>query len=109
MNSTLHDIYTLSPDYNLSISRIQSHYFSPQSLNQYSRCLNKDCLENSLAIVYKNITSLNQNLETQTTHYLDEMNFQFNVIGVTGRKIILMRLYVLLKNLLIILSTCLLP
>ena len=71
MNSTLDN--NLSPDNNLSIPRIQSHYFSPHSLNQYSRCLNKDRLENSLAIVHNNTTSLNRNLEKITSHYLDEL------------------------------------
>ena len=71
MNSTLDN--NLSPDNNLSIPRIQSHYFSPHSLNQYSHCLNKDRLENSLAIVHNNTTSLNRNLEKITSHYLDEL------------------------------------
>ena len=71
MNSTLDN--NLRPDNNLSIPRIQSHYFSPHSLNQYSRCLNKDRLENSLAIVHNNTTSLNRNLEKITSHYLDEL------------------------------------
>lgn len=71
MNSTLDN--NLSPDNNLSITRIQSHYFSPHSLNQYSLCLNKDRLENSLAIVHNNTTSFNRNLEKITSHYLDEL------------------------------------
>lgn len=65
----------------------QSHYFSPHCLNQYSRCLNKDRLQNSLAIVHNNITSLNRNPEKLTLHYLDEIYFLFNIIGVTETKI----------------------
>ena len=55
--------------------------------NKYSRCLKKDRLVNSLAIV-QNITSLNRNLEKLTLHYLDEINFLFNIVGVTETKMI---------------------
>ena len=86
MNSTLDN--NLSPENNLSIPRIQSHYFSPHNFNQYSLCLNKDRLENSpLAIVHNNTTSLNRNLEKLTSHYLNERDFPFNIIGVTETKI----------------------
>lgn len=61
MNSTL-DNNLSRLDINLPIPRPQSHYFSPHCTNQYSRCLNKDRLQNSLAVVHNNITSLNRNL-----------------------------------------------
>ena len=85
MNSTLDN--NLSSDNNLSIPRIQSHYFSPHSLNQYSRWLNKDRLENSPAFVHNNNTSLNRNIEKLTSHYLNKSDFPFNIIGVTETKI----------------------
>lgn len=66
---------------------IRSHYFSSHSLGQFSCNLSKDQMESVLSIFHKKITSLNRNLDDLLTHYLHELGFHFNIIGVTETKI----------------------
>ena len=47
----------------------------------------KDEIDCSFSIFQYNILSLNRNLENLQTHVLDELNFHFNIIGVTETKI----------------------
>ena len=62
-------------------------YFSPHSLKQFSCNLSKYQIESGLSIFHNNITSLNRNLDDLVTHYLHELGFHFNIIGVTETKI----------------------
>lgn len=53
--------------------------------NSYS--LTKKQLESSFSIFHNNIVSLNNNLEKLVTHYLENLDFHFNIIGNTETKI----------------------
>ena len=44
-------------------------------------------METSFSIFHSNIISLNRNLEKLQTNYLSEMDFQFDIIGLTETKI----------------------
>ena len=59
-------------------SKINSNISSNFSLNQK---------ESSLSFFHNNIVSLNKNLDNLVDHYLDELDFHFNVIGITETKI----------------------
>ena len=67
--------------------RIFSRYFSLHSLKEHIKRYTKDVLESSFTIFHNNIRSLRRNLETLVTHYLHELNINFNIIGVTETKI----------------------
>ena len=82
----IHD-NNLTADDNLLNQRIFTRYFSPHSLKQHMNRLTKDTLESSFTIFHNNIRSLRRNLETLVTHYLHELNMNFNIIGVTETKI----------------------
>ena len=49
--------------------------------------LTKDDFDCSFSIFHNNISSLNRNLENLQTHVLDELNFHFDIIGVTETKL----------------------
>ena len=44
-------------------------------------------MESSFSIFYNNIVSLNKNLEKLVTHYLENLDFHFDIIGITETKI----------------------
>ena len=44
-------------------------------------------MESSFSIFHNNIVSLNNNLEKLVTHYLENLDFHFNIIGNTETKI----------------------
>jgi exonuclease III len=49
--------------------------------------LNDQEVNSSFSIFHNNVVSLNRNLENLHTHLLDELDFHFNIIGVTETKI----------------------
>ena len=70
-----------------SSNRITSRYFSPHSFKEMKTKLSKDETISSFSIFYNNVVSLNRNLENLQTRLLYEVDFHFNVIGVTETKI----------------------
>ena len=72
---------------NLLNYRIQSRYYSPHNFQELKNKLTRDEIDCSFSIFHNNILSINRNLENLQTHILDELNFRFNIIGVTETKI----------------------
>ena len=60
---------------------------SPYNFQKIKSKLTKDEIDCSFLIFYNNVLSINRNLENLQTRILDELNFHFNVIGVTETKI----------------------
>ena len=77
----------LNTDNNLFSHKIHSRYFSPHNLKKYSNSLTKKQLESSFSIFHNNIVSLNNNLEKLVSHYLENLDFHFDIIGITESKI----------------------
>lgn len=73
----------LNPD-NQSFVRIPSRYYSPHSFRQMKTKVETDT---SISVFHNNVVSLNRNLENLQTHILHELNFHFNIIGVSETKI----------------------
>ena len=76
----------LNPDNNLGNQRIQSHYFSLHSFKILGNKLSLNKVNSSISIFHNNVVSLNHNLENVMA-LLDELDFHFDVIGVTETKI----------------------
>ena len=73
----------LSPFKNLLNNQIQSRYFSP-----YGFCQTKSkWLNNCFSIFHNNVVSLNSNLENLQVHVLQEIDFHFDLIGISETKI----------------------
>ena len=65
--------------------RINSRYYSPHT---FSKLRTKISLADStFSVFHNNIVSLNRNLENFQAHLLQELNFHFNIIGVSETKI----------------------
>ena len=77
----------LKTNNNLLNQRIRSRCFSPHNFQEKKNKLTKDEIDCSFLIFHNNILSLNRNLENLQTHVLHELNFHFNIIGVTETKI----------------------
>ena len=76
----------LSTDCNLPNQRIQSRYFSPHSFNMFKKNLPKEKVDSTFSVLSSNVASINRNLENVLI-LLDELDFHFNVIGITETKI----------------------
>ena len=74
----------VNTDNNLFSHKIYSHYFCPHNFKKYSNSLTKKQLESSFSIFHNNIVSLNNNLEKLVSHYLENLDFHFDIIGITG-------------------------
>ena len=59
---------------------------SPHSFKLFNRKLSNSEVQSSFSVFHNNVVSINQNLENLTL-LLDELDFQFNLIGVTETKI----------------------
>ena len=77
----------LYTDNNLFSHKIYSRHFSPHNFKKYSNSLTKKQLESSFSIFRNNIVSLGKNLEKLVTHYLENLDFHFDIIGITETKI----------------------
>ena len=84
LNSNL-DTY-LNTDFNLPNQRIQSRYFSPHSFKMFKQKLSENTIKSSFSIFHNNIVSINLNLENVEL-LLDELDFHFDVIGISETKI----------------------
>ena len=76
----------LSTDCNLLNQRIQSRFFSPHSFNMFKKNLSKGMVDSTFSVFHNNIASISRNLKNVSI-LLDELDFPFNVIGITETKI----------------------
>ena len=67
--------------------RIHSRYYSPYSFYRFKSELPCRASDLSFSLLYNNIRSLKRNLENFQVHALDELNFEFSIIGVSETKI----------------------
>ena len=80
---------TLDPDNdNLYYNRIQNRYYSPHSFNKFKTELPRRASDSCFSVLHNNVRSLRRNLENFQVHLLDELNFDFSIIGVSETKII---------------------
>ena len=70
-----------------SIRPVQCKYYSPLSFSLLTNKLNKQIFRSQLTLFHNNVRSLKSNLENLQTHLLNELNFHFNIIGVTETRI----------------------
>ena len=77
----------LSSYENLLSHKLQSRYFSPHSFHQMKSKFSKSDVNSCFTLFHNNIVSLNSNLENLQTHILDELDFHFDIIGVSETKI----------------------
>ena len=87
----------LNPDNNLGNQHIQSRHFSLHRFIILGNKLYLNKVNSSFSIFHNNVVSLNHNLDNVLT-LLDELDFHFNVIGVTETKITNSNVYELKKK-----------
>ena len=76
----------LSTEFNLPNQRIQCRYFSPHSFKLFKEKLPGNSAKSSFSIFHNNIVSINRNLQNVEL-LLDELDFHFDVIGISETKI----------------------
>ena len=88
------DLFSLNTDLdcnlnpaNQSFVRVPSRYYSPHSFRQMKTKFSEAHTDSSFSVFHNNVVSLNRNLENLQTHILHELDFHFNIIGVTETKI----------------------
>ena len=80
---------TFNPDNdNLYYNRTQSRNYSLHSFNKFKTELPRRASDSCFSVLHNNVRSLRRNLENFQVHLLDELNFDFSVIGVCETKII---------------------
>ena len=62
--------------------------YSPHSFNKFQTELPRRASDSCFSVLHNNVRSLRRNLENFQVHLLDELNFDFSVIGVCETKII---------------------
>ena len=77
----------MNPCQNLSCNQIRSRYFSPHSFEQMKTKFSSSDRSTSFSVFHNSIVSLTANQESLQTHILDELDFQFDVIGISEAKI----------------------
>ena len=70
-----------------SIRPVRCKYYSPHSFSLLTNKLNKQVFRSQLTLFHNNVCSLKSNLENLQTHLLNELDFHFNIIGVTETRI----------------------
>ena len=70
---------------NLYNQRIHSRYFSPQGFKEQNKYVIEND-DNSFSIFHNNLISLNKNFENLQSSILDELGFNFKIIGITETK-----------------------
>lgn len=73
-------------DSNLQFNNIRSNYYSPISFQKVKTQTTVN-LDHRLSIFHNNVRSLNLNLEKLQTQLLDELEYSFDIIGITETKI----------------------
>ena len=74
-------------DFNLYNHCIQSRYFSPHSFNKFKSKFPRYAGNLCFSLLHNNVTSLKQNLENFQVYLLDELDYNFILIGVSETKI----------------------
>ena len=62
---------------------MQSSYFSPHSFNVFKSKLLRYGGNSSFSLLHNNVRSLKRNLENFQVHLLDELDYDFSLIGVS--------------------------
>ena len=75
-----------NPDFNLYNHRIQSRYFSPCSFNKFKSKFSRYAGNSCFSLLHNNVRSLKRNLENFQVHLLDELDYDFGLIGVSEKK-----------------------
>ena len=76
----------LNPYENLSINQIRSRYFSPHSFAQMQSKLSTNERLSSFSIFHNNVLSISKNLENLQTQILEELEFHFDIIGISDHE-----------------------
>lgn len=77
----------LNPDRNLSKQQIRRKYFSHYSFSMFKKSLTESENQSSFSIHHTNVRRLQRTIGNFQFHLLDELDYQFSVIGITERKI----------------------
>lgn len=77
-----------NPGNGLYNNDIQCRYYSPYSFHKYKSELPKYVQDSCFVVIHNSIRSLSRNLDHFQTHLLDELDFNFSIIGVSQTKII---------------------
>ena len=77
----------LNPDRNLSMQQIRCKYFSPYSFSTFKKSQTESENQSPFSILHTNVRSLRRNIDNLQVHLLDELDYQFSVIGITETKI----------------------
>jgi hypothetical protein len=89
----LQDLFNLNtasdanPDVNLNQQILQSEYYSPHKFNSLKKSQSNYITDTSFSMLHNNVRSLKRNLENFQTHLLQELDFNFSVIGITETEI----------------------
>ena len=67
--------------------QIRTFYYSSNSFEQLQNSLSEENVKSSLSIFHNNVRSLERNLENLKVQLLDQLDFHFNIIGITETKI----------------------
>ena len=71
-----------NPRFNLFNQHIHDHYCSPHSFSILKKQLSSPNKSN-FSVLHNNVRSVRSNLENLQTHFLDELKYGFNVIGIS--------------------------
>ena len=71
----------------LTLIIIQSRYFSPHSFNLFKNKLHRYADNSCFLLLHNNVRSLKRNLKNFQVHVLDELDYNFSLIGVSETKI----------------------
>ena len=76
---------SINPNGNLDFNLIRSNYYSPHSFSQVKRKIdNPNC---TFSVIHNNLRSLQRKFEDFQTHLLNELDFEFDLIGISETKI----------------------
>ena len=76
---------SINPNGNLDFNLIRSNYYSPHSFSQVKRKIdNPNC---TFSVIHINLRSLQRKFEDFQTHLLNELDFEFDLIGISETKI----------------------
>ena len=70
-----------------SIRLVRCKYYSPHSFSLLTNKLDKQVFRSQLTLFHNNVCSLKSNLQNLQTHLSNELDFHFNIIGVTETRI----------------------
>jgi len=83
MNSSQNS--NIDPDFQFN-NQICTNYYSPSS---FSNVINKSSENSSFSLLHNNVRSLPLHIDDLQAHLLDELNFEFDIIGISETKLCL--------------------